>query len=78
MLGTLSAHEAQAVTAALETDAELARSVAGWECGLAPLSALAPAAATPPTCGSRIERTLDALAPAPPLAVPGVQPDRQR
>jgi anti-sigma-K factor RskA len=66
VLGTLEAREAAEVARALETDADLAGTVARWEARLAPLTALATPEAPPPDLWSRIEGVLDpAPRPAP-------------
>ncbi|TCH97993.1 RNA polymerase subunit sigma-70 [Roseococcus sp. SYP-B2431] len=62
VLGTLEAREAAELRRRMETDAELAAAVAGWERRLAPLLALAPPEAPPPDLWARIERSLGGIA----------------
>jgi anti-sigma-K factor RskA len=58
VLGTLESREADQLRARMETDAELAASVADWERRLAPLMTLATPEAPPSELWTRIERSL--------------------
>lgn len=65
VLGTLDAASARRVEATAARDPALAEEIADWELALAPLQALAPPEAPPPTLWDRIAATLDPASPRP-------------
>jgi anti-sigma-K factor RskA len=60
VLGTLEAHEAREVEAALPVNPALRSAVAGWEARLAPLATLAGETPPPPELWTRIDASLTA------------------